>query len=54
VDADGALRPGNERLAVELQRGWLVRVGAGEVLADADDAESDGDGAAGARQAKTQ
>jgi ATP-dependent DNA helicase RecG len=54
VDADGGLRPGNERLAVELQRGWLVRVGAGEVLADAADAESDGDGAAAARQAKTQ
>jgi ATP-dependent DNA helicase RecG len=38
VDADGALRPGNEALAVELQRGWLARVGAGEVLADDVDA----------------
>lgn len=34
VDESGALRPGNEALAVELDRGWLARVGAGEVLAD--------------------
>ena len=34
VDAEGALRPGNEALNVELQRGWLARVGAGEVMAD--------------------
>jgi ATP-dependent DNA helicase RecG len=40
VDGDGALRPGNEALAVELQRGWLARVGAGEVLADVADAET--------------
>jgi ATP-dependent DNA helicase RecG len=40
VDEDGALRPGNEALAVELQRGWLARVGAGEVLADVADAET--------------
>jgi ATP-dependent DNA helicase RecG len=40
VDADGALRPGNETLAVELQRGWLARVGAGEVLAEVAEAET--------------
>ncbi len=34
VDEDGMLLPGNEALADELQRGWLARVGAGEVLAD--------------------
>ena len=34
VDEPGALRPGNEALAVELRAGWLARVGAGEVLAD--------------------
>jgi ATP-dependent DNA helicase RecG len=39
VDADGALRPGSEALAVELQRGWLARVGAGEVLAEVAEAE---------------
>ncbi len=38
VDESGALRPGNEALAVELDRGWLARVGAGEVLADVADA----------------
>jgi ATP-dependent DNA helicase RecG len=40
VDADGALRPGSESLAVELQRGWLARVGAGEVLAEVAEAEA--------------
>jgi ATP-dependent DNA helicase RecG len=35
VDESGALRPGNEALAAELRDGWLARVGAGEVLADA-------------------
>jgi ATP-dependent DNA helicase RecG len=40
VDADGALRPGSEALAVELQRGWLARVGAGEVLAEVAEAET--------------
>jgi ATP-dependent DNA helicase RecG len=35
VDDLGALRPGHEALAVELRNGWLARVGAGEVLADA-------------------
>jgi ATP-dependent DNA helicase RecG len=44
VDDAGALRPGNEALAIELERGWLARVGAGEVLADI----SAGDGTAGA------
>ncbi|MGZ6315542.1 MAG: helicase-related protein, partial [Candidatus Limnocylindrales bacterium] len=42
VDDTGALRPGNEALAVELQRGWLARVGAGEVLADVADAQDAG------------
>jgi ATP-dependent DNA helicase RecG len=40
VDSDGALRPGSEALAVELQRGWLARVGAGEVLAEVAEAET--------------
>ncbi len=40
VDADGALRPGSEALAVELQHGWLARVGAGEVLAEVAEAEA--------------
>jgi ATP-dependent DNA helicase RecG len=35
VDETGALRPGFEALAAELEHGWLARVGAGEVLADA-------------------
>ena len=35
VDESGALRPGSEALASELCDGWLARVGAGEVLADA-------------------
>jgi ATP-dependent DNA helicase RecG len=41
LDESGALKPGNEALAEELAHGWLVRVGAGEVLADAagDEAE---------------
>lgn len=39
VDAEGALRPGNEALALELQRGWLARVGAGEVMAEVADGE---------------
>jgi ATP-dependent DNA helicase RecG len=37
VDESGALRPGNDALAGELRDGWLARVGAGEVLADAAD-----------------
>jgi ATP-dependent DNA helicase RecG len=40
VDAGGALRPGSEALAVELQGGWLARVGAGEVLAEVAEAEA--------------
>jgi ATP-dependent DNA helicase RecG len=39
VDAEGALRPGNEALAAELKRGWLARVGAGEVMAEIADGE---------------
>ena len=35
MDESGALRPGFEALAAELRGGWLARVGAGEVLADA-------------------
>ncbi|MGD0248022.1 MAG: helicase-related protein, partial [Candidatus Limnocylindrales bacterium] len=35
VGESGSLRPGNEALAAELRDGWLARVGAGEVLADA-------------------
>jgi ATP-dependent DNA helicase RecG len=54
LDADGALLPGYEALASELQRGWLTRVGTGEVLADATGDESEAvdpatAGAAGAR-----
>jgi RecG-like helicase len=30
LDERGALRPGHERLAAELERGWLVRIAAGE------------------------
>jgi ATP-dependent DNA helicase RecG len=33
IDDEGRLRPGHEALAAELERGWLARVGAGEVLA---------------------
>ena len=36
VNEEGALLPGSEALAEELRSGWLARVGAGEVLADAD------------------
>ena len=36
VDARGALSPDLGQLTVELRSGWLARVGAGEVLADAD------------------
>jgi ATP-dependent DNA helicase RecG len=35
VDQAGAIRPGHEALRAELETGWLARVGAGEVLADA-------------------
>ncbi len=35
VDEAGAIRPGHEALRAELETGWLARVGAGEVLADA-------------------
>jgi ATP-dependent DNA helicase RecG len=34
VDERGALLPGHDGLATELQEGWLARVGAGEVLAE--------------------
>ncbi len=34
VGPDGALRPGLELFADELERGWLATVGAGEVLAE--------------------
>jgi ATP-dependent DNA helicase RecG len=37
VDQAGAIRPGHEALRAELETGWLARVGAGEVLADAAD-----------------
>ncbi len=36
VDAEGRLKPDLEGLQVELTRGWLVRVGAGDVLAPAE------------------
>jgi ATP-dependent DNA helicase RecG len=35
LDDTGAMIPGHETLAAELETGWLARVGAGEVLADA-------------------
>jgi ATP-dependent DNA helicase RecG len=35
VDEAGALRPGLEALATELDHGWLARVGAAEILAEA-------------------
>jgi ATP-dependent DNA helicase RecG len=38
LDDRGALLPGHEALAAELRDGWLARVGAGDVLADLDDA----------------
>ena len=39
LDESGAIRPGLEALREELESGWLARVGAGEVLADAGDGE---------------
>jgi ATP-dependent DNA helicase RecG len=41
LDEKGALLPGHEALAAELRDGWLARVGAGEVLADGEDASDD-------------
>jgi ATP-dependent DNA helicase RecG len=38
LDESGALKPGHEALAAELRDGWLARVGAGEVLAEVDEA----------------
>jgi hypothetical protein len=38
LDERGALLPGHDDLAAELRDGWLARVGAGEVLAEVDDA----------------
>jgi len=35
LDEHGALLPGYEALGGELRKGWLARVGAGEVLAEA-------------------
>jgi ATP-dependent DNA helicase RecG len=52
LDEHGALLPGHDALEVELRDGWLARVGAGEVLADvqnadaADTAAGEGAGAA--------
>jgi ATP-dependent DNA helicase RecG len=46
VDESGSLRPGCERLAAELRDGWLARVGAGEVLAEAIGAADVADGPA--------
>jgi ATP-dependent DNA helicase RecG len=40
LDEHGALRPGYEAFAAELREGWLMRVGAGEVLAEAEAAET--------------
>jgi ATP-dependent DNA helicase RecG len=42
LDDAGAIRPGLEGLRAELETGWLARIGAGEVLADAADAEEPG------------
>jgi ATP-dependent DNA helicase RecG len=39
LDERGSLLPGHETLAAELRDGWLARVGAGEVLAEADMAD---------------
>jgi ATP-dependent DNA helicase RecG len=39
LDESGAIRSGSEALRTELESGWLARVGAGEVLADAGDGE---------------
>jgi ATP-dependent DNA helicase RecG len=36
LDEQGAMLPGHEALGAELKNGWLARVGAGEVLAEAD------------------
>jgi ATP-dependent DNA helicase RecG len=41
LDDRGALLPGFERLENELREGWLARVGAGEVLANTGEAETD-------------
>jgi ATP-dependent DNA helicase RecG len=38
VDESGRLVPGTERLAAELEHGWLARVGAGEVLVAGEEA----------------
>jgi len=38
LDEHGALLPGHEALGAELRGGWLTRVGAGEVLAEAEPA----------------
>jgi ATP-dependent DNA helicase RecG len=38
LDEHGALLPGHEALGAELRSGWLTRVGAGEVLAEAEPA----------------
>ena len=38
VDESGALRPGLDALALEMTTGWLRRVGAGEALAEANEA----------------
>ena len=38
LDDHGSLLPGTEDLAAELRSGWLARVGAGEVLAEIDEA----------------
>jgi ATP-dependent DNA helicase RecG len=45
LDEVGAIRPGYEALRAELESGWLARVGAGEVLADAADAAQAADAA---------
>jgi len=42
VGSDGALLPGHDELAAELSRGWLARVGAGEVLAEGEAGAGDG------------
>jgi ATP-dependent DNA helicase RecG len=38
LDERGAMLPGHDTLEAELRDGWLARVGAGEVLAEVDDA----------------
>ncbi|MBA2254485.1 MAG: ATP-dependent DNA helicase RecG [Chloroflexi bacterium] len=42
VDDGGRLIPGTERLAAELDHGWLARVGAGEVLAAGEEGTTGG------------